>query len=713
MPMSRARLFGLLVPLLLAGNMYAAEDPNETAAIRWSGWSQESFARAVRENKPILLFIAAGWTRASAYIDEKIFTDPTVIKLANERWVPIRVERDRRPDVELRYRVAVTTVLGEPVGFPLIAMLSKEGEVLYGKSFMPLEDRRDAPGLRSFLSIGADRYASKPGSAGGYRPFVTEALAKESRRKRAAEIAPALIEEIAHGLIGTLDAEFGGFGPAPRVPNPFTLELAATLYQRHNDPAMLAALRVTLDGMEAGAIHDRIAGGFHRMTSDAAWRRPVFEKMLNYNATLMSAYVLGWQATGNDDYKSFANRTLDWILGTLLDPEGGFYIAQSANAGSADAMDLYYSWSKEQLDTAVPAQWLSLAHTLFNVTAEGDLVLGDPPRNLLYLKMDRAEAAAATSLDPARLREGEAAILAALGTARGRRESPPVDRSVYADSTALATVSLFYAGRVLERDDALRAARGAADCLLAAIPSQGPFLHRLKPAPDPSLDPPLAMDHMMAAWALLAAFEDSGARRYLDGSINLMRRAEELFWDAEAGGFFDIVSDPNGLGYLSRRLRLNDDSGYPSLNVMASRVFDRLWLHTGDGSYHERAATCLKEVIASSEEPNHRQGGLGLALDAHLRPPTRYVIVGPAGDPLATDLTRAAYAVFDPGKVVERLVSGDEAARGAIAALGVNPADGVFAVACAETKCSGAARDVEAVAALGAARASLGAPPAR
>jgi uncharacterized protein YyaL (SSP411 family) len=127
-------------------------------------------------------------------------------------------------------------------------------------------------------------------------------------------------------------------------------------------------------------------------------------------------------------------------------------------------------------------------------------------------------------------------------------------------------------------------------------------------------------------------------------------------------------------------------------------------MHTGEVAWHERAAACLKPVIATAEGPNHRHAGLGLALEAHLRPATRYVIVGPAGDPLAADLTRAAHAVFDPGKAVVRLVPGDEASRAAIAALGAAPVDGVFAVACAGPKCSGAARDVKAVAALRAPR---------
>lgn len=705
--MLRALLVCLAAAVLLvasappAGARQAGEGP--APALQWNAWGPEAFARAARENKPILLFIATGWTKASAYIDEKIFSDPEVIGLANERWIPIRVERDRRPDIEIRYRIAVSTVLGEGVGFPLIAMLSKEGEVLFGKSFIPLDDRREGPGLRSFLRVGAERYAAMPDSAGGYRAFVAEALAKESRPRRSAEIAAGLMDAIASGLVASQDREFGGFGSLPRLPNPYTLEFAATRHHRTGDPAMRDALVAALDGMEAGAIYDRIAGGFHRVASDAAWRRPVFEKMLNYNVTLLEAYTLGWQATGNEDYRVVANRTLDWILGTLLAPGGGFHVAQMGIAGPSDGKDLYYTWSKQEFDATVPARWLDLSHRLFNVTAEGDLMLGEPPRNLLYRKMTRAEAGKAAALDAASLRAAEDDILAALGAVRAKRPALPIDESLYVDSTALAAASLLAAGPALGRDDAVVAARAAADRLLAAIPADGPMRHRLHPSPDPALDPPMAADHVIAAWALLAAFEESGERRYRDAAIDLMRRAEELFWDAETGGFFDTAADPNGFGYGSRRLRLNDDSGYPALNALAARVFDRLRQHTGEARYHEQAALCLKVVIATADAPDHRHGSLGLALDAHLRAPTRYVVVGPAGA-RAADLTRAAYKVFDPGKIVQRIVPGDEEAAAVIAALGVTPAEGVWAAACAGTRCSEAATDAGAVAALRAPR---------
>jgi uncharacterized protein YyaL (SSP411 family) len=394
------------------------------------------------------------------------------------------------------------------------------------------------------------------------------------------------------------------------------------------------------------------------------------------------------------------------MLGTLADPAGGFYVAQEATPGG-DLLDLYYAWTLEAFDAAVPEEWSRLAHALFHVTPEGDLLLGAPARNRLFLTRPRADVAAELKMEMARVRDGEAAILEALRGARAQREAPALDRSIYADSTAIAAAALFHAGEVLGREDAMSAARAAVDRLIASIPRDGPFRHRIHPPPDPALDPPLAQDHVLGAWALVVAFEETGERRYLDTAMDLMQRARNLFWDAEAGGFLDTAVETAPFGYGAYRLPLHDDTGFPALNAMAARVLDRLWLHTGDGDHHERAAICLKGLIAVTGSLDHRAGGLGLALEGHLHPPTRYVVVGPAGDPLAEDLTRAARAVFDPGRVVVRLVRGSASDDAAIAALGVSRDEGSYAVACRGTECSAALTEASSIAAH-AARESRG-----
>ncbi|MFQ5701827.1 MAG: hypothetical protein ACE5HU_08295, partial [Acidobacteriota bacterium] len=177
--------------------------------------------------------------------------------------------------------------------------------------------------------------------------------------------------------------------------------------------------------------------------------------------------------------------------------------------------------------------------------------------------------------------------------------------------------------------------------------------------------------------------------------IELMRRAVDLFWDPEEGGFLDTVPDPGAFGYLSRKRRLNDDTGYPALNAVAALTLDRLWLHTGDAAYHDRAEECLKLLISATDKVDHRHGGLGLAIDAHLRRPTRYVVIGEDDSARVGSLADAAWKVFDPGKLVIHLRPGRDDER--IAALETEPPEGAHLLVCAGAKCSSATTTVEGI----------------
>ncbi|MFQ5702079.1 MAG: DUF255 domain-containing protein, partial [Acidobacteriota bacterium] len=250
--------------LLLCTTGAGPQRPEEGSSdeIHWMEWSKEAFQRAKSERKPILLQISVGWTRASRWIDQNVFSDPEVVKLANDRWVPIRIERDQRPDIDLRYQIAANVVSEGRGGWPLTALLTQTGEILYGRSYIQLDDRRGNPGLRSILAVGADRYAQSPDAGAEARTLVTHAFERESRRIRPPIVSVDLLHEIAAGMLAALHPEYGGFGSPPGLPNPFALDLAATLYHRFGDRRLLDAMLTTLHGMERGAIFDQVGGGF-------------------------------------------------------------------------------------------------------------------------------------------------------------------------------------------------------------------------------------------------------------------------------------------------------------------------------------------------------------------------------------------------------------------------------------------------------------------
>jgi uncharacterized protein YyaL (SSP411 family) len=326
------------------------------------------------------------------------------------------------------------------------------------------------------------------------------------------------------------------------------------------------------------------------------------------------------------------------------------------------------------------------------VTPEGDVALGPPARSMIYLGMGRKEAAGRLGIPEEQVRKGEAEIVAALARARSARAAaPPVEKAIYVDSSSSAAIAMFEAWRVLGRKDALEAGVATLDRLIAAAAKNPMLLHRVLPSPEPGVDPALAMDHLMLAKACLAGYETTGEGRYLDAARDIVTRATTLFWGGDDIGFFDVVNDPNAKGYLTIRRQLPNDTAYPALNSLAARVLARLTLLTGDPAWRQRGETCLKQLAARTKELNYRMGGLGLALDAYLRVPTRYVVVGARNDSGAEQLRVAALRLFDPGKLVIRLTPGVDDQE--ISRLKLKRANRSFAVVCRAEKCSEPATD--------------------
>ncbi len=195
----------------------------------------------------------------------------------------------------------------------------------------------------------------------------------------------------------------------------------------------------------------------------------------------------------------------------------------------------------------------------------------------------------------------------------------------------------------------------------------------------------------MLASAALAAYEETGDAKYLSAARDLAERIVKLFGDGTDGGIFDVVGDPNAPGYLSIRRRLSKDIAYPSLNSEAARMFDCLALYTGDDSYRQRAEGCLKKLISIMKELDFQDSGLALAVESHLRPPTRYIVVGDPSDPKTGALYEAARHVFDPGSLVRRLVPGRDDDE--IRTLGLGKAKGSYVAICSGDTCSEPVRE--------------------
>ena len=675
------------VLLCLSGDAAPGQDTRtaeDAPEIDWQPWSAETFKHAAEVLKPVLVNVRAHWYRASIWMDEVVYSDPEVRRLIQKNWIAVEVDRDRRPDIDLRYQVAVEVVNRDNSGWPLTLFLFDTGDLIYGGSIFHVEDRRDTPGLVTLLAKGKS-YTQTRQEPIKTRHLTARVFQEEKEIVNQSDISWTTLESIGRSMVESLDVSWGGF-QGDRHLYPYSMELAGTLYHRTGDERMLDVLVRTLRGLEKGGIHDRLGGGFHRYALDRAWRLPTFEKPLNYNAPLLEGFLIGYEATGDPDLRSAAEGIARFLLGNLQSEEGGFYVGQWALGSIDEPIGGYYTWDAKEFEKLVPGNHAELAGTLFGITEEGELRLGPPPRDTLFLASTREEASAKLGVTLDQVREGEREILEALRAAREKRTSPPIEKAIYVDSCAAAVTALLEVHRVLGLTEARDAALRALDRLLAAIPQGSPLLHRVEPPPERGYDPALALDHLMLARASIAGYEATGEGRYLSSARNLIDRAVVLFWDPDDVGFFDVVEDKAAVGYLSIRRHLASDKAFPALNALASRVLERLYYLTGESVYRERSIKCLKGLIATNRSLSFHDGGLGLALEGHLTPPTKYYVVGKKGDEGADRLQAAARGLFDPGKVVVRLVPGIDDPE--IERLEAGARGEAYAVVCRPGKCS-------------------------
>jgi uncharacterized protein YyaL (SSP411 family) len=294
--------------------------PNRAREIRWRTWGPDAFKEAERDGKPLLLAISAVWCHWCHVMDETTYSDPQVIRLINEHFIPVRVDNDVRPDVNLRYNMG---------GWPSTALLTAAGEVITGSTYVPPEQM--LPLLEQVRAYYAEHRAELqnqhlPVDLIEPRPTPTDPT-------------PEPIATMDQALQHEFDRAYGGVGSAAKFPQPEVWELALARFVNEGQGWMAGMAVRTMDAMAGSALHDGVAGGFFRYSTTREWTMPHFEKMLEDNARLATLYLHAYQVLGDEYYRTVARTTLDWIRTTLQQPNGLF-------GGSQDADEAYYRLSE-------------------------------------------------------------------------------------------------------------------------------------------------------------------------------------------------------------------------------------------------------------------------------------------------------------------------------------------------------------------------------
>jgi uncharacterized protein len=570
--------------------------------VDWYPWGEEAFSKARAEDKPVLLSVGYAACHWCHVMEHESFEDDETAALMNERFVNVKVDREERPDVDSLYMDAVVALTGHG-GWPMTVFLTPQGEPFLGGTYYPPEPRHGLPSFRQLLVAVSDAYKERRGDVAEQAAAIVQAVSREVAPSTD-PLTESLLGQASRNLRAQFDSEWGGWGGAPKFPQPSVLEFLLRMHLRGDEEA-LPMVTSTLDVMAAGGMYDLLGGGFHRYSVDREWLVPHFEKMLYDNALLASTYLHAWVVTGDERYRRIAEETLDYVLRELRLPEDGFASAQDADTDGIEG--LTFTWTTEEgvrEDLLQPFE-----HGRFIIRGE----LDDEERTRLF-----------------ELRE--------------QRPKPARDDKAIAAWNGLALAALAEAGRRLEREDYLDAARALGEFLLGPLSTADGRLHRTFRA-GRAKGTGYLEDYADVANGLLELHVATGELRWLEEANRLARLAVELFADEEHGGFY--LSPADGEVLVARKKDL-EDQPTPSGNSMLALVLLKLSRIYGDEELERQAVGVFRLLHGAMARVPLAFGHALSALDLHFSTPRELAIVGPVDSPVA----RAALESFQPDTVV-------------------------------------------------------------
>ena len=641
------RLAGETSPYLLAH----ARNP-----VDWYPWGPEALARARDLDRPIFLSIGYAACHWCHVMERESFEDQGVAAYLNAHFVAVKVDREERPDLDDVYVAAVQALTGQG-GWPLSVFLAPDGRPFFGGTYFPPAPRHGLPAFQQVLSGIRRAWAEQRGDVEASAAAVVAHLADARGMGDAAGALPPaeVLAAAAAAVRAGFDEANGGWGRAPKFPQPMVLEFALRRHLATGDPEPLAMARRSLDRMADGGVRDQLGGGFHRYSTDERWLVPHFEQMLYDNAQLARVYLHAWQLTGEPGYRAVATGTLDFLLSELRTPGGGF--AASLDADTEGVEGGTFTWLpgevRETLGDASP-----LFEAAYGVTEAGNW---EGVTILSRLRSDR-ELADRFGLPAGVVAERLADARARLLAARRRRPQPARDDKVLAAWNGLAIAALAEASRALDaaaphlagRAAAYRdAATAAAADVLAGLRVAPGRLRRSWKDGRATADGVLE-DAADMADGLLALYEATLDERWFREAVDLTEGILAHFADP-AGGFHDTADDAEGLVV---RPRDPQDNATPSGSSMATSVLLRLAALTGEPRYRATAERALAGVGPYlARYPTAFAGWLGALEVAH----QGIAEVAIVGDPKAArPLVRAASRAYSPFRVLA--VSSDPAA---------------------------------------------------
>ena len=658
--------------------------------VDWYPWGEEAFAKARRQDKPLLLSIGYSTCHWCHVMERESFENEETALLMNESFVCVKLDREERPDVDKIYMSAVQAMTGQG-GWPLNVFLTPELEPFYGGTYFPPQPRWGQPGwpalLRRVAALWKEQRPQLQSDASrlaaALRSYAAAAGVRAAPQASWLKAAAAAYEQ-------AFDERHKGFGGAPKFPMPVSLAFLLRHHARTGSARSLAMTVDTLKAMAAGGVFDQVGGGFHRYATDAQWRVPHFEKMLYDNAQLAAVACEAFQVTGDRALAEIARRTLDYLLRDLRHPEGGFYSAEDADsapvAGRLKSEGAFYLWTKEEIERLLGGEAAAFL-ARYAVESDGNAP-ADPHgefsgRNILY--------------DTRPAQPPPAACLERLRQARARRPRPGLDDKVLASWNGLALSAFAKAAQAFGEARYLDAAVKAASFLRRHLydTATGRLWRRWREGERAVWG--TADDYAFVAQGLLDLYDAGGDPRWLEWALALTQAQQRLF-GAPGGGLFMTAEDHDSR--LLARVIEDSDNVEPCASSVAAGNLLRLWRLTGRDALRQAAQQTLERFGGLMRERPQALAHMSAVAETDLMKAEEIIVVGEPEHAETRALLSEARKRFRPQRA---LIHACAAFRPRLEALmpwlrGVAPAPGPRAYLCENHACTTPAETAQALA---------------
>jgi hypothetical protein len=629
--------------------------------VDWYPWGAEAFDRAHKEDKPIFLSIGYSTCHWCHVMEKESFEDPEVARLMNETFICIKVDREERPDIDNAYMTVCQMMTGSG-GWPMTVIMTPDKKPFFATTYIPRETRFGRIGMKEIVpSIKAlwvgrrdELLTSAEQIAGALGQIASEAPSTPGR-----ELGEGTLKTAYDQLSRSFDAQYGGFGTAPKFPTPHNLMFLLRYWRRTGDEPSLAMAEKTLEAMRLGGIYDHVGFGFHRYSTDSRWFLPHFEKMLYDQALLAMAYIEAYQATGGkEEYEQTAREILTYVLRDMMDPEGGFYSAEDADSEGEEGA--FYLWTLGEAEQLLSREEADLIATVFTMKKNGNFAEEatgrETGKNILLLKKPLSAIASDLAITPDELGQRLEAARTKLFEARKKRAHPHKDDKILTDWNGLMIAALAKGAQVFDEPLYEDAARRSADFILARmVDAKGRLYHRYRQgeaAIAAFLD-----DYAFLTWGLIELYEATFEPRYLQRALDLNAMMLKHFWDGKEGGFYFTAEDADKV--LVRKKEIYDGA-VPSGNSAAMLNLLRLARLTAHAEYEEKAAALSRAFSNAVTQSPAAYTQLMIALDLARGPSYEVVIVGNQHAEDTKAMVTALRKAFVPNKVVIFRPAGEE-----------------------------------------------------